>query len=117
MTADTPQPPPHLSEASAKWFADVVAEFALEPHHLKLLALAAESWDRCTAARVAIQEHGMTFTDRFGQPRSRPEIQIERDSRIAFCRTLRELALDVNEPGDNRPPALVGNATLKKGGA
>jgi hypothetical protein len=91
----------------------VVSEFQLEPHHLRLLQLAAESWDRGVQAREAIQTLGLTYVDRFDQPRARPEIAIERDSRIAFARLLRELALDVSEPGESRPPSIVGNGDRK----
>jgi hypothetical protein len=77
----------------------------LESHHLRLLVLAGEAWDRGQQARAAIAEHGPVYTDRFGQPTVRPEISIERDSRIAFARLLRELALDVSVP-DSRPPGI-----------
>jgi hypothetical protein len=99
--------PTHLRPATRAWFAAVVDDFELELHHLRLLTLAAEAWDRCEQAREAIAEHGPVFTDRFGAPRPRPEIAIERDSRIAFARLVRELALDVEPPPDaSRPPAL-----------
>jgi len=75
-----------------------MAESGLEEHHVRLLTLAAEAWDRAQEARVALAQHGTTYTDRFGQPRARPEVNIERDARIAFARLLRELDLD-GEPG------------------
>jgi len=85
----------------------VSAEYELEDHHLRLLTLAAEAWDRTQQAREALEEHGLTYLDRFDQPRSRPEVAIERDSRIAFARLLRELALDIEAPPDAaRPPDL-----------
>ena len=62
------------------------AEFELEEHHLKLLTAACESWDRCQQARRRLKKHGLTYADRFGQPRARPEVGIERDNRIAFAR-------------------------------
>jgi phage terminase small subunit len=109
-----PEPPKHVRAATAQWWQSVVDDYELEPHHLRLLTLAAEAWDRCAEAREALAEHGTTFTDRFGQPRARPEVAIERDSRIAFARLLRELALDVNEPAEElRPPRIGGNAALK----
>jgi len=93
----------------------VVDDFELEPHHVRLLTLAAESWDRCTQAREALAEHGLTYTDRFDQPRARPEVAVERDSRIAFARLVRELALDVDEPAEgSRPPGIRGHAALRK---
>ena len=100
--------PKHLKAATRRWFEAVCSEFVLEPHHEKLLTLAAESWDRCAEARKVIDKEGLTFTDRFGQPKSRPEVGIERDSRIAFARLLRELNLDVEPPQDSpRPPSLT----------
>jgi hypothetical protein len=82
----------------------VLREFDLDEHHVRLLTLAAEAWDRTQGAREAVALHGAVYEDRFGQPRAHPEVAIERDSRIAFARLLRELDLD-GEPGpDPRPP-------------
>ncbi|MEJ7714176.1 MAG: hypothetical protein WKF40_00095 [Thermoleophilaceae bacterium] len=53
---------------------------------------------------MALAQHGTTYTDRFGQPRARPEVNIERDARIAFARLLRELDLDGEPAPDPRPP-------------
>ena len=102
---DPQKAPKHLKPATRKWFEDVCEEFVLEPHHVRILTLAAESWDRCCEAREAIEEHGITDLDRFDQPKVRPEVKVERDSRIAFARMMRELALDVEPPADSpRPP-------------
>jgi len=86
--------PDHLRPATAKWYRGVLKDFDLESHHIRLLLLAAEAWDRCQAAREIIDRDGMTYDDRFDQPKPRPEVAIERDSRIGFARLLRELALD-----------------------
>jgi hypothetical protein len=84
-----------------------VQDFELEPHHVKLLTLAAESWDRCQQARQVLARKGLTYLDRFKQPSARPEVGIERDSRTAFARLLRELDLDTEPPpGTPRPPGL-----------
>ncbi|MGX9574077.1 P27 family phage terminase small subunit [Mesorhizobium sp. f-mel] len=95
--------PAHLRPATRKWWRSVTEEYALEPHHLRLLTRASEAWDRGEEAREKIAEHGLTYTDRFGAPRSRPEVAVERDSRIGFARLLRELALDVETPETPRP--------------
>jgi phage terminase small subunit len=100
-----PEPPKHLSAASRRWWADVVSNFELESHHLKLLALAAEALDRTEQARAQIEKEGMTVAGRFG-PRTHPAVAIERDSRLAFARLLRELDLDVELPAERRPPML-----------
>ena len=107
--------PVHLKPATRHWWMSVNNEYCLEDHHRRLLTLAGEAWDRCTQAREALKKHGLTFTDRFGQPRKRPEVGIETDNRLAFARLLRELALDVCEPSESRPPGIRGNASLHAG--
>ena len=82
--------PSHLRKETKAWFLDVLQEYELEEHHIKLLTLAAESWDRAAQAREAIAEHGLTYTDRFSSPRKRPEVSIAESATIAFARlTLR----------------------------
>lgn len=103
-----PAPPKHLRASTKRWWSGVLEEFDLEPHDIRLLTLAAEAFDRGQQAREVVDSEGMTFTDRFGQPKARPEINIERDSRIGFARLLRELALDIDGP-DSRPPGLARN--------
>ena len=112
--AKTPQKeqisaPSHLKTATQRWFVAVVEEYVLEAHHIRILTLACEAWDRGQAARAIVDKLGLTFTDRHGCPRPRPEINIERDSRIAFARLLRELGLDIaGNPDDIRPPRVGG---------
>ena len=112
MTARRKLPPQHLKPTTRRWWSSVVADYQLEPHHIRLLSLAGEAWDRTTEAREALAEHGLTFTDRFGCPKPRPEVAIERDSRLGFARMLRELALDDVEPPEARPPRIAGRKGL-----
>jgi phage terminase small subunit len=86
----------------------IVADYELEPHHFRLLTLLGETWDRGQQARRALRRHGITFVDRFGQPRARPEVAVERDCKVVFARLLRELALDVDAPAESRPPTMAG---------
>lgn len=99
-----PKPPGHLRAPTRRWWRSVVEDFDLEAHHLRLLTRAAEAWDRGEEAREAVAKYGLTYTDRFGAPRARPEVAVERDSRIGFARLLRELALDVDTPEAPRAP-------------
>ena len=99
-------PPRHLRPATKRWFAAVCRAYALEEHHRRLLTLAGEAWDRGEQARAALEAGGLTFQDRYGNPRARPEVAVERDSRLAFARLLRELGLTagpelVVEPEDS----------------
>jgi hypothetical protein len=90
------KPPANLRPATRKWFKSVMADYALEGHHIRLLTLAAEAWDQSQIAREVLDRDGQTYTDRFGQPKERPEISILNAARIAFARLIRELALDVD---------------------
>ena len=81
-------------------------DYELDDHHVHLLTLAAEALDRAHEARVALKREGLTFTDRFGSPKIRPEAAVERDSRLSFARLLRELGLDA--AGDPEAPRLPG---------
>jgi P27 family predicted phage terminase small subunit len=103
------KPPKHLRKDTAAWWSSVVEAFELDSHHLRLLTKACESWDRSEQARELIAIHGLTFQDRFGSPRARPECAIERDSRLAFARMIREIGLDVSPPSESRPRILRGN--------
>ena len=97
----------HLKPQTRQWVEDVVSEWTLSDHHIRLLLLAAESWDRCEQARKRILKNGLTFNDRFDQPKARPEIAIERDSRLAFARLIRELDLDTDvPPQSSRMPGI-----------
>ena len=108
MTSQSPsKAPAHLRQPTRKWFEGVLTAYELEPHHLRLLQLAAEAWDRGEAAREALAAHGLTFMDRFDCPHARPEVAIERDSRIAFARLVRELDLDTEPPPSPRRPAML----------
>jgi phage terminase small subunit len=106
MKQNVPRPPKHLSPSSRQWWRDVTEAYELEEHHLRLLTLAAESWDRAVEARLMIAEAGAFYTDRFGAPRAHPAVSVERDAQISFARLLRELALDVSLPNSSRPPAI-----------
>jgi phage terminase small subunit len=89
-----PEPPEHLSEDAAAWWDDVVRDFALEPHHLKLLQAACEAWDRAQLARQAVAIDGLCFLDGNGVLKANPAVAIERDARTLFARLVRELNLD-----------------------
>src|SRR5262245_6366807 len=108
MSAAHLRPPKYLKAETKRWWQDVVDSYTLEPHHVELLTLAAEARDRTEAAAAVIRRQGATFVDRHGQPRARPEVAIERDSRLAFARLLRELALVEDNVTDCRPPRLRG---------
>jgi phage terminase small subunit len=109
--AELPLPPDHLSPAMQAWWRQVMADYALDPHHLHLLECAADAWDRMVEARTTLRAEGLTVTTKSGAKRH-PCADIERDSRLAFARLVRELDLDCPAPQEQRgwrPPSLRSN--------
>jgi len=99
--------PGHLRAVTKKWFRLVLAEYDFEPHHLKLLTLVCEAWERAQDAQVVLSKEGLTYNDRFGCPRPRPEVKIKEQAEIIFARLIRELNLDIEPPkSPGRPPGL-----------
>ena len=110
MNRRHPKPPAHLSPETQKWWRLVCEEYSLEPHHLRLLQLAGEAWDRAQAAREIIATAGLVVMDDRKNPRAHPAVAIEKDARTAFARLVRELDLDTEAPPSTaRPPALRSN--------
>ena len=112
-----PEPPSHLSASAAEWWTSCVDRYVLEEHHLRLLQLCCEAWDRATQAREELQRDGLTCPARDGGRRPHPAVAIERDARLAGARLVRELVLDT-EPTPIvvyaiRPPALFSNRRIR----
>jgi P27 family predicted phage terminase small subunit len=107
---DTTKAPSHLSVDSKAFFDYVIYEYdGFDQHHIELLTLACEAWDRAVQARELIEKDGLTFVDRHGAIKPHAAVAIEKDSRTAFARIIREIGLDVAAPNDTRPPALPAN--------
>lgn len=109
MPTKTIKAPSHLTPETAEWWRSVQADYDLEQHHLKLLTLACEAFDRTQQARAIIDADGPVTTTADGGMKAHPAVAIERDARLAFARLLRELDLDTEPPADRRPPALRSN--------
>ena len=60
LAKNVPTPPDYLQPATRDWFKSVVADFELDQHHVRLLTLACEAWDRGQQARLLIAEEGIT---------------------------------------------------------
>ncbi len=97
-----------LRDPTKRWTKKVRGDFELESHHVRLLLLAAQAWDRAAEARDIIALEGPVIKDRFEQPKPHPAIAIENQSMLTFAKLLRELGLDLVRPDDPRPPSNPG---------
>jgi hypothetical protein len=94
----TPALPRDFSPDTTAWLEAITSTYVLEDHHLRLLTLAAQAWDRCAEAGERLAQEGLTISGREGI-KAHPCISIERDSRAAFARLIKQLGLDnVGEP-------------------
>jgi len=96
--------PRHLTPTARKFWRSVLAGYELEAFHLAILAAACEAMDRMNEARAAIEADGPYIDGRFGK-KAHPALAIERDSRTAMLRAIRELGLDLEAPANSRPPS------------
>jgi phage terminase small subunit len=103
LPVELPAPPSHLSSAMQAWWCKAVADYDFDAHHLLVLELAADAWDRTVQARDTVIREGLTVATKSGTKRH-PAADIERDSRLAFARLVRELDLDCPPP---RPAAYM----------
>jgi len=106
--------PKHLRAAGKRLFERTAETYLLEDeHHRAVLVLACEMRDRSELARAVVEKEGLTYVDKAGLIRPRPEVQVQRESATLCLRALRELGLDVREPGEGRPPKITGRASLR----
>jgi phage terminase small subunit len=93
----TPSPPAHLSKKMKKFWISIFQSKILKPHETLIFLKACEAHDRAEQARRVLKDKGLTFIDCFNSPRTRPEVAIERDSRVAFARLLATIYLYKSE--------------------
>ncbi len=91
--AKPPDPPPHLSKKMKEFWRGVFELKNLQPYQVLILVKACEAYDRAEQARRILKEEGLTYEDRFKQPRSRPEVAIERDGKALFAKLLSQIHL------------------------
>ncbi len=90
--------PKHLKPKTRQWWVKVARENKFTDTQCHLLTLAGEALERSVQAREAVEEHGLIYLDRFGQPRIRPEVAIEKEVKLLYSQFVREL-----QAGDKLP--------------
>jgi P27 family predicted phage terminase small subunit len=102
----TPRAPEHLRAAGRDLWSGILRGYQLdEAHQRAILASACEAADRQVEAREAIAKDGAYIEGgRYGM-KAHPALAVERDSRLAMVRCLRELGLDLAKDSAARPPS------------
>ena len=99
--------PCFLKPETKKWFNEVCENFELESHHLRILSIACQAWDRLTAAREALKTDGLFTKDRYDNLKQHPAVKIELDNMALFIKAVRELGFDIEKGREShRPPKL-----------
>jgi phage terminase small subunit len=90
---DKPPAPDHLSAAMRAFWEATFEQRRLQMFQIHLLEKACESYDRAEAARKILDTDGLTFLDRFNQPRARPECNVEAVARAQFMKLITAVGL------------------------
>jgi P27 family predicted phage terminase small subunit len=115
MSTNTlPVAPSHLTKAARDLWAELVAEYELEPVELATLTLALEAFDTAGTARRKMKREGQIILDRFGQPKTHPAVTIHRDALATWSRLMGQLGLPDDDDGT---PARNMRGRFTKGSA
>ena len=105
MITRTDNAPTHLRAATQRWYVAVLKDYDLE-------STASGSCRQPAEHRIGFRKPrgvgkaGAYVEGRYGV-RAHPAVAVERDSRLAFARLLRELDLDGEPAPDPRPTRLT----------
>jgi hypothetical protein len=86
-----------LRGRAAVLWRDVQAAWALNAPALELLRCAVESLSRADQAAEIVSREGMTFVDRWGQPRQHPAAVLELNHRGQAARYLQALGVTLED--------------------
>jgi hypothetical protein len=95
-----------LSAEAVAWKDRILTDYVIEDSgSLLVLEKTLEAYDRLREAQGILQRDGICIKDRFGVPQVHPMCRVERDSRIAVLRGLKQLELDIEVPKSRGPHA------------
>jgi hypothetical protein len=91
--AKTPSAAQSSSKKMKAFWISVFERKDLEPYEAMIFLKACEAHDRADQARRILKREGLTYQDRFQQPRARPEVSIECRGRATFAKLLGQINL------------------------
>lgn len=92
--------PKHLSVEARRHWIRIVSEYELTPDAAMILETGLSNWDMAQEARRLVREQGMVLNGR-----RHPALEMQKLGDMIFLRSMRELGLNISDPGDTgRPP-------------
>jgi phage terminase small subunit len=96
--------PKFLSAKAMRHWNRISAEYELTPDAAMILETGLENWDMAQDARALLRKEGLVLNGR-----RHPAIEIQKLGDMIFLRSMRELGLNISDPGDvGRPPDALG---------
>lgn len=102
------QPPNHFSDKTCGLWKAITSEFDLAPEALELLRVGLENLDLGDAARETLRREGSVIADAKGILRKHPACDVLKLCDGLFLRALRQLGLDLVQPGEVYAKRKVG---------
>ncbi len=103
--AKNPRPPGGLKKEGKEFWKRVLKEYEIrEAHDLERLRMAGGCLDEIAEGQEVLKTTGRYIPDRYGGLRENPAAKAIRESKIIFCRIIRELGLDLEGAQESRPP-------------
>lgn len=99
--------PEGLGDAGASLWSDVLSVYVLQPHELRLLAVACRLADETEILEAALSDSEPVVAGSMGQPRANPLYAEIRAHRLSFLRTVGALALPDPKGGVVKSPAQL----------
>jgi len=97
--------PDDLGKEGRDFWEKVMAENEMsENHDLARLVMASKCLDDLSIAEARVKLDGMFIKNRYGNITEHSAVKTIRDTRLLFVKIIRELGLDLVDPGDSRPP-------------
>lgn len=91
--------PTYLTRRGQRWIKNVMEEFDFTKSEFELVISAASAMDRAEWARRRIKRLGGIYTNRYCHPTPRPELAVEKDSRLVFLQICK--ALKISQEGED----------------
>jgi hypothetical protein len=97
--------PDELKAAGRAFWLKATQENNLDSAHDKeRLLMACKCLDECAAIEAQIEADGRFVRNRYNSLIEHPGLKGLRDFRTLFVRIIREMGLDLEPPGESRPP-------------